>query len=131
MVHVVIDDLLSKDTGRSNRAKLRGIAKEIVLQYPWSFQDRELSGTKVIGTGYDVLFIQPENRVENLRRPSIISSEKRPAGDEDAVRKKSRNSDCYGCVQWQSAIEGTTELQSKQHELKSGFKTHHLQESSV
>ncbi|XP_071345452.1 uncharacterized protein [Trachinotus anak] len=129
MVRIIIDDLLSKEPGRPGRAKLRGIAKQIVEQYPCSFQDRELNGTNVIGTGYDALFIQLENRVENARRPSLICSEKRPA--EDVMRKKSRNSDRYGCVEWQPAVEGGPELHSKQDELKSAFKTHHLQESTV
>lgn len=133
MVRIVTDDVLSKERGRPGRAKLREIAKQIVEQYPCSFQDRELNGTNVIGTGYDALFVQLENRVENVRRPLTISPARRPAEDEDAhaMRKKSKHSDRYGCVEWQPAVEGTAQLESKQDELKSAFKTSHLQESSV
>ncbi|XP_031167416.1 uncharacterized protein LOC116058713 [Sander lucioperca] len=118
LVRIVIDDVLSKERGRPGRAKLREIAKKIVEQYPCSFQDRELNGTKVIGTGYDALFIQLENRLENIRRPFTFSSTKRPAEAEDAVRKKSTLSDRYGCVEWQPAIEDIAELESKQDDLK-------------
>lgn len=88
LICIVTDDLLHKEKGRPGRAKLRDIAKQIVDKYPCSFQDRELNGTKVIGTGFDALFIQLENRVENVRRPFTISS-KRPAEDGDAVWRKS------------------------------------------
>ncbi|XP_057182365.1 uncharacterized protein LOC130549154 [Triplophysa rosa] len=131
LVRIVIDDVLSKEHGRPGRAKLRDIAKEIVQQYPCSFQDRELNGTKVIGTGYDALFLQLENRVENVRRPLTISSKKRLAEDENAIRKKSTHSDRYGCVEWQPDIECTPELESKHNELKNAFRTNHLHESSV
>lgn len=131
LVRIVIDDVLSKGRGRPGRAKLREIAKKIVEQYPCSFQDREINGNKVIGTGYDALFIQLENRLENISRPFTFSSTTRPAESEDAVRRKSTLSDRYGCVEWQPAIENITELESKQEDLKSGFKTHHLQESYV
>lgn len=131
LVRIVIDDVLGKEHGRPGRAKLRDIAKQIVKQYPCSFQDRELNGTKVIGTGYDALFVQLENRVENVRRPLTISSTKRSAQDENAMRKKSTHSDRYGCVQWQPDIECTPELESKQNELKNAFRTNNLQESSV
>lgn len=131
LVRIAIDDLLGKEHVRPGRAKLREIAKQIVEQYPCSFQDRELNGTKVIGTGYDALFIQLENRVENVRRPFTLSSAKRPAEDEDATRKKSTHSDRYGCVEWQPSIECTAELESKQDELKGAFNTNHLQESRV
>ncbi|XP_039511056.1 uncharacterized protein LOC120465397 isoform X2 [Pimephales promelas] len=130
LVRIVMDDVLSKVNGRPGRAKLRDIAKQIVDKYPCSFQDRELNGTKVIGTGFDALFIQLENRVENVRRPLTISS-KRPAEDGDAVRRKSTHSDRYGCVEWQPAIEATDELKSKQDDLKSAFISHDLQESCI
>lgn len=131
LVRIVIDNVLSKECGRPGRAKLREIAKKIVEQYPCSFQDRELNGTKVIGTGYDALFIQLENRLENIRRPFTFSSTKRPAEGEDTVRKKSTLSDRYGCVEWQPGIEDIAELESKKDDLISAFKTRHLQESCV
>lgn len=131
LVRIVIDDLLGKQHGRPGRAKLREIAKQIVQQYPCSFQDRDLSGTNAIGSGYDSLFVQLENRVENVRRPLTTSSAKRPAEDEEALRKKSTHADRYGCVMWQPAVEGTAELQSKQEELKTAFKTNDLPESSI
>ncbi|XP_041860268.1 uncharacterized protein LOC121651876 [Melanotaenia boesemani] len=131
LVRIVIDDVVSKVRGRPGRAKLREIAKKIVDQYPCSFQDREVSGTKIIGTGYDSLFIQLENRLENISRPITFSSTTRPAVSEDAVKRKSALSDRYGCVEWQPAVENITELESKQDDLKSSFRTRHLQESYV
>ncbi|XP_055067845.2 uncharacterized protein [Misgurnus anguillicaudatus] len=130
LVRIVIDDVFRKERGRPGRAKLREIAKRIVAQYPCSFQDRDLQ-ENVIGTGYDTLFIQLENRVENLRRPSTSRSAKRPANDENASRKRSTPSDGYGCVDWQPDIELTSELETKKNELKSAFKTKDLQDSSV
>ncbi|XP_065145066.1 uncharacterized protein [Paramisgurnus dabryanus] len=130
LVRIVIDDVFSKEGKRPGRAKLREIAKRIVAQYPCSFQDRDLQ-ENVIGTGYDTLFIQLENRVENLRRPSTNRSAKRPANDENASRKRSTPSDRYGCVDWQPDIECTSELETKRNELKSAFKTKDLQDSSV
>lgn len=41
MVRIVIDNVLAKGRGRPGRRKLREFAKEIVQQYPCSFQDRE------------------------------------------------------------------------------------------
>lgn len=126
LVRIAIDDLLHKENGRPGRAKLRDIAMQIVDKYPCSFQDRELNGTKFIGTGFDALFIQLENRVENVWRPLTISS-KRPAEDGDAVWGKSTHSDRYGCVEWKPAIEGTDEQKTKQDYLKSAFISHDLQ----
>lgn len=130
LIRIVIDDLLHKENGRPGRAKLWHVAKQIVDKYPCSFQDRELNGTKVIGTGFDALFIHLENRVENVRRPLTISA-KRPAEDGDVVWKKSTHSDRYGCVEWQPAIEGRDELKSKQDELKRAFTSRDLRESCI
>lgn len=130
LVRVIIDDVLCKENIRPGRAKLREIARQIVQEYPFSFQDRELSGTKVIGTGYESLFIQLENRVENVRRPLTVCSAKKMADDE-ARKKKPTCSDWYGCVEWQPAVEDTEELEIRQDELKRAFNTDRLQESSV
>ncbi|XP_060786670.1 uncharacterized protein LOC132892416 [Neoarius graeffei] len=130
MIRIVIDDVLAKERGRPGRGKLREIAKKIVQQYPSSFQDREMNGTTVIGTGYDSVFIQLENRLENISRPCTFNS--RPAAERgDEIRKKSSHSDRYGCVEWQPAVENTPELESKKDNLKNDFKTRQLEESVV
>lgn len=131
LVRIIVDDLLSKTQGRPGRAKLRYIAKQIVEKYPCSFQDRELNGIQVVGSGYDALFIQFENRVENVRRPLTVGSTKRSTEDEMTARKKSLHSDQYGCVQWQPTVGNTTELVSEQEQLKSAFEMNSLSESDV
>ncbi|KAK1893497.1 Tubulin polyglutamylase ttll-5 [Dissostichus eleginoides] len=76
-----------------------------------------------------------ENRVENIKRTSTPGKRRAEGGEGEVQRKKkSRNSDRYGCVEWDVAVEGTesrAELLSKRNELKSAFKTHDPQESSV
>lgn len=89
LVCIIIEDVLSKECVRTGRAKLWEIANKIVEQYPSSFQDRELNGTQVIGTGSDALFMQLENRLGNFSRPLTFNSTKRPTEGEDTVRKKS------------------------------------------
>lgn len=131
LVRIVVDDLVSKTGGRPGRAKLRYIAKQIVEKYPCSFQDREINGITVVGSGYDALFVQLENRVENVRRPLTAGLAKRSTENEMAARKKSLPSDQYGCVQWQPTIGDTTELDSKQEQLKSAFEMNNLSESDV
>lgn len=88
------------------------------------FQDRALGETKVIGTGYDSLFVQLENRVQNVRRPLTHKPTKRPADAEGRQGGKvNRYSDCYGCVEWQPVLEGSLdELEDKKAELKNAFK---------
>lgn len=81
LVCVIIDDVLCKENIRPGRAKLRETARQIVQEYSSSFQDRDLSGTKIIGIGYESLFIQLENRVENVRRPLTVCSAKKMADD--------------------------------------------------
>lgn len=131
MVRIVIDNVLAKGRGRPGRRKLREFAKEIVQQYPCSFQDRETNGTTIIGSGYDSLFIQLENRLENISRPLASDPSKRPADKGDEMRKKSMHSDRYGCVEWQPTVENSQEQESKQQDLKNDFKTRQLDESAI
>ncbi|KAJ4922354.1 hypothetical protein JOQ06_025891 [Pogonophryne albipinna] len=106
MVRIVVDDYLHKYPGRPGRSKLMEIAKNIL-----------------------------ENRVENMKRTSTPGKRRAERGEGEVQRKKkSGNSDRYGCVEWDVAVEGTenrAELLSKRNELKSAFKTHDPQESSV
>ncbi|XP_027869633.1 uncharacterized protein LOC114142520 isoform X2 [Xiphophorus couchianus] len=131
LVRIIIDDVLGKDQKRPGRAKLRNIAQQIIEQYPCSFQDREVNGLKVVGTGYDSLFIQLENRVENVMRPLSFGSTKRQCEDEMASQKKSLPSNRYGCVQWQPTAENVTNLKFTQEQLKTAFQTNHFPESDV
>lgn len=129
MVRIVVDDYLHKHPGRPGRSKLMEIAKNIVGQYPLSFKQTEPFGNKPFAKdGCGPLFTQLENRVENIKRTPTPGKRRAEGGEgEDQRKKKSRNSDRYGCVEWDAAVEGTesrAELLSKQDELKSAFKTH-------
>ncbi|KAF3841801.1 hypothetical protein F7725_023752 [Dissostichus mawsoni] len=136
MVRIVVDDYLHKHPGRPGRSKLMEIAKNIVGQYPLSFKQTEPFGNMPFAKdGCGPLFTQLENRVENIKRTSTPGKRRAEGGEGEVQRKKkSRNSDRYGCVEWDVAVEGTesrAELLSKRNELKSAFKTHDPQESSV
>ncbi|KAK1880821.1 Cyanogenic beta-glucosidase [Dissostichus eleginoides] len=106
MVRIVVDDYLHKHPGRPGRSKLMEIAKNIL-----------------------------ENRVENIKRTSTPGKRRAEGGEGEVQRKKkSRNSDRYGCVEWDVAVEGTesrAELLSKRNELKSAFKTHDPQRETI
>lgn len=52
MFRIIIDDLLSKDPGRPGTAKLWGITKHIVEQYPCSFQD----SVELMSLGQDMVY---------------------------------------------------------------------------
>ena len=129
MVRIITEDYLHKHPGRPGRQKLRALASMIVGQYPASFKLTEPFGNKPFAKdGSETLFQQLEHRVENMKRTQ--SSEKRRAGGEGPTKKKPRNSDRYGCVEWDSVIEGTVsreDLLSKRDELKGAFQTHDLQ----
>ena len=129
MVRIITEDYLHKHPGRPGRRELRELAKMIVGQYPASFKLTEPFGNQPFAKdGSETLFRQLEHRVENMKRTQ--SSEMRPAGGEGPTKKKPRYSDRYGCVEWDSVIEGTVsreDLLSKQDVLKCAFQTRDLQ----
>lgn len=78
--------------------------------------------------GSETLFRQLEHTIENLRRP--LSTQKRRAGGDNPTKKRPRNSDLYGCVEWGAVIEGTVcreDLMSKREDLKRAFLNRDLQ----
>ena len=117
MVRILCDDIRGYNTvpGGKNLAR---IAQMIVSKYKDSFCD--LIGDSVIGSGYESLLKQMEERIANLNRKSgkdlvklNISSE-----DEDSEPKsKSRKTvirDSYGCVNWQPPALPTSESKETQ-----------------
>ena len=104
MVRILCDDIRGYTTvpGRKNLAR---IAQMMVAKYKDSFCD--LAGDCVIGSGYESLLKQMEERIANLNRKSGKDLVKLNicSDDEDSEPKsKSRKTvthDSYGCVNWQ------------------------------
>ena len=134
MVRIITEDYLHKHPGRPGRQKLRDLASMIVGQYPASFKLTEPFGNKPFANnGSETLFRQLEHRVENVKRTQS-SQPRRAEGEgpegEGPTQKRPRNSDRYGCVEWDPVFDGTVsreDLLSKRDELKLAFQAHDLQ----
>ncbi|KAH7950338.1 hypothetical protein HPB49_022660 [Dermacentor silvarum] len=92
LVRRVADQLLLKQS-RPRREEIRSAAAQVVAAYPLSLEDRKLDGG-LLGRGYDSLFQQLENRVENLNRGKRSTS---PAGPSSLGARRW----AYGCANWQ------------------------------
>lgn len=104
MVRILCDSIRNHSTlpGRENLSK---IANMVVTKYKESFCD--IVGDTVVGTGYESLRKQLEERLFNLSRKKSKSSSilaKLAADDgnsEPPAKMKKPVSDSYGCVNWQ------------------------------
>jgi hypothetical protein len=105
MVRIVCDDIRKHSTlpGRKNLSK---IASTIVAKHKESFCD--VVGDKVIGSGYESLRKQMEERLFNLNREGKKTSSfgeklNEVDGTSEPPAKKTRKpvKDSYGCVNWQ------------------------------
>ncbi|XP_070379227.1 uncharacterized protein [Dermacentor albipictus] len=89
LVRCIAHDMMQVSP-RPRREFIRSVAEAVVKRFPACLQDRTVSG-KVFGRGYDSLFQQLENRVENLGR---VKQQELPS----CVKTKKYS---YGCANWQ------------------------------
>ncbi|KAL7870389.1 hypothetical protein SRHO_G00078860, partial [Serrasalmus rhombeus] len=126
MIRIVVDDLLASGS-RPGRTKLRHVAQQIVERFPKSFSD--VSGDIIVGSGYDSLMLQMENRVENCLRQTAQTFS-RQAGER--APKKPKLSDKYGCVEWQPFPPVNDEdYENKRTELCNSHKENLLSDAHV
>ncbi|KAJ7998147.1 hypothetical protein DPEC_G00219580 [Dallia pectoralis] len=74
MVRIVVSEMMKVCDCPSKKSPT-AIAKQMVGKYPASLQD-VIEGD-VIGTGYDSLVKQIQNRIENVKRPNVPKIRKR------------------------------------------------------
>lgn len=89
LVRCIAHDMMQVSP-RPRREFIRSVAEAVVKRFPACLQDRTVNG-KVFGRGYDSLFQQLENRVENLGRV-------KQQGLPSCVKTKKCS---YGCANWQ------------------------------
>ncbi len=97
---------------------LRIICSTIIAKWP-SFADK-IDG-QTIGSGYDSLLNQMQNRIDNNKRLPKSSLKRKIF---EGVNSKVQNTNSYGCVHWQPELEeGETSETQKEHMniLKSMF----------
>ncbi|KAK8788949.1 hypothetical protein V5799_021277 [Amblyomma americanum] len=99
LVRVAVEQMM-KWTCHPRRDFTRKVAKDLVKKFPGSLKDVALDG-QVLGNGYNLLFQQIENRVENLRRGQSGSLPKNGGLE---IRK----SCSYGCQNGQHLLEAET-----------------------
>lgn len=127
MVRIICADIQDVCPGGPGRRQLRQLAEKIVLQYPASFRD-QFDGD-VVGSGFDSLLFQLEERLSNINRgnkmvkrrladgPTVDGSSK----PDSSRSKKTCPRDYYGCISWQPPMPTDKELESlkqKQSTLK-------------
>ncbi|XP_029967545.1 uncharacterized protein LOC115402957 isoform X2 [Salarias fasciatus] len=125
MVRIVASDMMQRSSSVSKRNSTE-IAKRMVAKYPKSLQDN-IEGD-VIGSGYDSLVKQLQNRIENMKRSTTPRIRKRrcQADDSDtgdvAPEKRAAIQDTYGCIKWDVKFlpfgETLESQQEKQEKLR-------------
>ncbi|CAN8020747.1 unnamed protein product [Ixodes persulcatus] len=100
LVRVVVNGLMRKSS-RPSRDCARCVAEGLVKMFPASLEDRGIDGQKM-GTGYDSLLRQLENRIENLTRGKRLSA---PEAEESRPQRKSSKSS-YGLLELATPVVG-------------------------
>ncbi|CAN7988965.1 unnamed protein product, partial [Ixodes hexagonus] len=90
---------MTRKSSRPPRGVIKQVAEGLVRKFSASLEDRGIDG-QVIGTGYDSLFRQLENRIENMNRGKRSTHPQ----DQDPLPKR-RSAKCsYGCLNWQPVM---------------------------
>ncbi|XP_049516419.1 uncharacterized protein LOC125942293 isoform X2 [Dermacentor silvarum] len=114
LVRSVVDKM-TRVTSRPRRELIRSTSEELVNMYPNALQDRGVGG-QILGRGYDSVFQQIENRIENINRG------KRPATGAQNARQnvKAARYSSYGCLNWQPmpSAESAEDINQKIEFLK-------------
>lgn len=94
---------MTRATSRLRGELIRSTSEELINMYPSVLQDRGVGG-QIVGRGYDSVFQQIENRIENTNRG------KRPAtGAQDARQNvKATRYSLYGCLNWQPMLSAVS-----------------------
>lgn len=125
MVRIVVREMM-KVTPSISKMNATDVAKKIVAKYPKSLQD-VIEGD-IIGTGYQSLVKQIQNRVENVKRPSTPKITKRKNWHDSETgeippEKWVKIQDTYGCINWHVKFlplgETAESQQQKKEKLKS------------
>lgn len=125
MVRIAIREMM-KVTPSISKMNATDVAKKIVAKYPKSLQD-VIEGD-IIGTGYQSLVKQIQNRVENVKRPSTPTITKRKNWHDSETgeippEKRVKIQDTYGCINWHVKFlplgETAESQQQKKEKLKS------------
>ncbi|KAH7941775.1 hypothetical protein HPB49_017405 [Dermacentor silvarum] len=106
-------DQLTKFCSRPRRELIKSVASAIVLKFPSALQDKAIGG-HLLGRGYDSLFQQLENRVENIYRG------KQPASPSNERKHQRSKKWSYGCIDWQPRrnLEHPQDIEEKINFLK-------------
>ncbi|XP_073717977.1 uncharacterized protein [Misgurnus anguillicaudatus] len=128
MVRIVVREMM-KVSSSISKMNATDVAKKMVAKYPKSLQD-VIEGD-IIGTGYQSLVKQIQNRVENVKRPSTPKITRRKNWhdsdtDEIPPEKRAKIQDTYGCIHWHVKFlplgETAESQQQKKEKLKSLFR---------
>lgn len=95
-----------------------------MAKYPKSLKD-VIKGD-IIGLGYGSLVKQIQNRIENVKRPTIpkIKIRKSNGSDTDEVppEKRAKIQDTYGCIRWHAKFMPLAETAKSQQQKKDDLK---------
>ena len=119
MIRVVVDDIV-KICRKPTRRQLVVIAAKFVEDYPQSFEDK--LEDMVIGTGYNSILSQLEQRFANTNRPMLQS--KRNSSSPD---RKKKHSCSYGTKEFQPELP-SDENEESQEARRLALKEIHSQE---
>ncbi|XP_028414156.1 uncharacterized protein LOC114537220 [Dendronephthya gigantea] len=118
MVRIICDDI-KMHTSLPGRRNLARIAEMMVSKYKDSFCDT--IGDTVIGSGYESLRKQLEEKMANLNRKAgkaivklSVSSDDDNDSETKIKGKKRPGADSYGCINWQPDALPTNETPSSQ-----------------
>ncbi|XP_077506137.1 uncharacterized protein LOC144115591 [Amblyomma americanum] len=98
LVQCIVGQMVAK-CSRPRREFIRSVAEKVVEEFP-ILKDRGVDG-HLLGRGYDSLFQQMENRVENMTR-----GKRQPSQVPDRKSKKRANVS-YGCLNWQPILNSS------------------------
>ena len=116
MIRILSDDIL-QHTQRVTRKELAMVCHKIVSTYPESFHDEDQKNSHVVGSGYDSILFQIENRIYNVKRQAQPS----PSTSEDSAsppERKRQRKENYGCTKWSSPLPTLETVESQQEKME-------------
>lgn len=116
MIRIVVSEMMKLCDSPSKQSST-AIAKKMVAKYPASLQD-VIEGD-VVGSGYYSLVKQIQNRIENVKRPSVPKIRKRNRTEDSdteeiPAEQKAAVQDTYGCVNWEPKFMPLNETKESQ-----------------
>ncbi|CAL9688657.1 unnamed protein product [Knipowitschia caucasica] len=126
MVRIVVREMTTKCSRVGKKHSIE-VGKKMVAKYPLSLQD-VIEGD-IVGTGYDSVVKQLQNRVDNVKRNStpVIRKRKHQTDDSDTdevpLEKRAAVRDTYGCIKWDVKFLPLGETPESQQEKKQKLKS--------